>query len=253
MNTPPMAIRVARLSNLLRCKGPPHIMSVSGSSRARLRNLAATVAVVALALAMTTGCGADLLDPDEFKYDDPQSMVETDSAADAGPKDTSGQADTGSTDAGEAKDTGGGDKCLTDFDCLNIPGKTPCKVPWCDKGACKLKQHKEGTKCSNPLVTLGECEKTSCDAKGQCVVNDRPDKKHCGFGVCGKHCMKGKCVVAPADAYDDDNPCTKDFCKQGSEIVHEPFTDLSLACDDNNPCTEKEYCAAGKCLGSPAD
>ncbi len=201
-------------------------------------------------------CGQSLLDQEDFAYDNQAAMDAVDVAVDSAAKDVADTAgdvavDTG-TDAG-VKDTAVEPECLSDFDCLDIKGKTPCRLPSCNKGVCELKQLAKDTACTHPLVTLKECERTLCDDKGECAVGHRKDGDHCGFGACGKLCKAGACVTAQPDDYNDNNPCTKDFCKQGTEIVHEPISDVGYACDDGDPCTESEYCAAGSCVGAAVD
>jgi len=150
---------------------------------------------------------------------------------------------------GGGKD-GGKPECLTDYDCAEMKGKTPCKVPKCQAQACVLDTRPEGTTCKDPLNETGECQATTCDKDGACKAGPTEDGTACGFGVCGKKCASGKCVPATAEDYDDDDPCTNDFCDQGRKIVHDPITDLKQKCDDDDACTEDTVCLQGKCKGT---
>ena len=198
---------------------------------------------------VATGCGQDLMSQEDFAYETKAQLAAGPVAIDAG-ADT--LLDTGDlpTDVGNVTPDAG-PECETEFDCLDIKGKTPCRQPSCDSGVCALKQLEAGAPCTHPLATLKECEQTSCNADGQCAIGPLPDAEPCGFGSCGKLCKSGVCQIAGPEDYDDGNACTKDYCKQGSEVVHENLTDLSLDCDDGNACTESEYCAGGACVGTP--
>ncbi len=173
-----------------------------------------------------------------------------------------------------------GDECITDFDCKDAKGKTPCGLPLCTNGTCGWSYKTEGTPCSDPQLettacevaqctaegqcnlkilevgepcdtsrSFDECEEATCDKDKKCKVGPRKDEAPCGLGVCGNYCIAGKCEIAPDEAYDDDNPCTIDFCDQNTAIVHEPVPGL-VACDDGNPCTGEGTCKQGKCATS---
>lgn len=208
-------------------------------SRMAPRGFAALLMILAM-----SACGQDLLPEDDFAYaTKAQLAAGPDAGVDAAVDSSTTLPDAGPGDAGP--------ECETAFDCLHLKGKTPCKQPNCDGGKCTLKQLAVDTPCTDTLLSLKECQQTLCDTAGTCVVAALPDAEPCGFGLCGKLCKSGACEVAgPAD-YDDGNACTKDYCKQGTEVVHEALTDLSLGCDDGNACTEAEYCAAGVCVGTP--
>lgn len=139
--------------------------------------------------------------------------------------------------------------CQFDLDCSSMKGKTPCKLPSCDKGTCVLKLRLAGEVCVDPGEVVGECRESTCSAAGQCVVGNRPEATPCGVGACGKKCQGGECVPATAADYDDGNPCTYDYCDQGKQVVHAPITDASTACDDSDACTKSDACLAGKCTG----
>ncbi len=144
-------------------------------------------------------------------------------------------------------------ECVTDFDCVNIKGKTPCNLPACDKtaGKCVLKLRQAGESCTNPLDEAGECEVAACTATGECLKTARPSGTKCGLGACGKKCDGvGLCVAASASDYDDKNPCTIDYCDQGKIVKHEPISSLDATCNDNNACTDADICVNGACKGT---
>ena len=178
----------------------------------------------------------------------------------------------------KANGGGGGDECITDYDCKDAKGKTQCGLPKCDNGFCGWTPKSVGSKCTDPSLeetaceqarcaedgackliaaevgspcqsggNVGECEVAACDKDKQCKVSQKKDETVCGLGTCGNWCEAGKCVVAPDEAYDDGNPCTKDYCSQNTEVVHEPITG-AIVCDDGNPCTGDGACKDGKCV-----
>ncbi len=204
--------------------------------------------LVACALVALAGCGTVTIDTDSVGgladvFDVIDDITQTESKGGGG----GGGTDGSPSDAA-------GDECITDFDCNGqVKGTTPCLLPACDNGFCVKKQKETGAACTNPGDVLGDCEASTCDDTGNCAIADLADGAACGGVTCGKLCKAGSCVIAPDDAYDDGNPCTKDFCNQGLAIVHEGFTDLTVACDDGDACTEGGVCIEGKCAGKPLD
>ncbi len=189
-------------------------------------------------------------------------------------------ADVGSDTASDISVDSVGGECITDFDCAGIKGKTPCNVPTCQAGFCKLKNRDAGTPCKDPSMVvgtcqealcneagtcvaeakkqgtvcdpgtpLGNCEQAACDTGATCKVGPKADGSHCGLGICGTKCVEGACVAATDADYDDGNPCTKDYCDQGAKVMHDPITDLTLACDDGDACTKSDFCLEGACSG----
>ena len=148
-----------------------------------------------------------------------------------------------------------GNECETNYDCNDkVLGKTPCTLPVCDNGYCKKKLKAVGETCVDDAQgPVSECRKLACDDVGQCVQRDRDEATPCGFGACGNRCTAGQCVAASDADYEDGNPCTKDFCNQGKEVVHKPITDVTGSCDDANPCTVADVCTSGVCKGQAAD
>ncbi|MSP91257.1 MAG: hypothetical protein EXR79_05580 [Myxococcales bacterium] len=146
-------------------------------------------------------------------------------------------------------------ECETDFDCVNMKGKTPCKLPKCDKSGggavCKVVARLDGETCDNTLFDPpGECQVSQCDAVGTCKNLSKKEGALCGFGACGMKCAIGVCVPATPGDYDDGLPCTEDYCDQGKAVVHHPINKLVAgACDDGNKCTPSDYCIDGKCQG----
>ena len=172
--------------------------------------------------------------------------------------------DTGGIDVGDkpdgvpidgvAPDAPAGTECETPFDCNDkVKVKTACIQAACENGFCVKKTKPVGAKCIDPSLAVGECNASSCDAEGKCVLGNLANGVACGATLCGKKCAAGECVVATDADYDDSNPCTKDSCNQGIEIVHEPITDLTAPCDDTDKCTEGDVCVLGKCQGAAAD
>lgn len=162
--------------------------------------------------------------------------------------------DASDGDSGVAADAVVGGECLTDFDCVSqVQGTTPCLLPSCASGFCTKKQKDVDAVCQNPGEVLAACEQSVCDGAGLCAKTALKDGVNCAIGGCGQVCAAGQCVAAPEDAYDDGNPCTKDFCDQGSAVVHEKITSLDIACDDGDPCTAEGFCVEGKCAGKPLD
>ena len=176
-----------------------------------------------------------------------------------------------------------GDECITDYDCKDAKGKTPCGLPKCTDGYCGWTPKSSGSKCTDPSLeesaceqarcsdsgeckliasevgascqssgNVGECEAATCDKDKQCKVAPKADEVPCGLGTCGNWCEAGTCVVAPDTAYDDGNPCTKDYCSQNTEVVHEPIT-AAIACDDGDPCSGDGTCKEGKCFNPASD
>ena len=220
--------------------------------------------VVLLAtLSVATSCG-------EVTIEDLDSVV--------GDLDTA--TDTAIDTSNDVSVDGVGSECITDFDCSAIKGKTPCNVPTCESGFCKLKNRDAGTPCKDPSMVVGTCQEALCDAAGTCVaepkkegttcdsgtplggceqavcdsaatckVGAKADGSHCGLGICGTKCFEGSCVSASDADYDDGNPCTKDYCDQGAKVMHDPITDLTLNCDDHDACTKDDFCLDGACSG----
>lgn len=154
--------------------------------------------------------------------------------------------DTVTADTGSAEVAG---SCGNDVDCLQMKGKTPCKVPTCVANVCTLVLRKVSEKCDNPLDPASECEESACTAEGQCEKHAKKDATVCGNFKCGNLCKAGQCVVATPADYDDGQPCTNDFCDQGDEVKHVPITDLGKACEDGNKCTTGDACVEGVCKG----
>ena len=208
---------------------------------------------------------------------------------DVSPKDTGGT-DTGvtpdSADTAQGDGAGGdvaGDECLTKYDCKNQKGETPCTVPACDNGYCKLEARPVGSECIDTTTVISVCEEFKCNAKTECEAVSRPDGAGCtdanialdecqigactagkcgasnkedgnvcGIGAC-KECKQGKCAATTAADVDDGNPCTTDFCDPNNGEVHEKLTDLTAPCDDGKTCTGDGHCVNGSCDAKPLD
>jgi hypothetical protein len=209
-------------------------MSSKPSFLLRCLSLSAAAAVL-----VAGGCG-------EVKVvtQDPYGTTDTASGGDTG-SDSTGGADTVGVDTAAAE-------CVTDFDCANMKGKTPCNLPACDKaaGKCILKLRQAGEVCVNPLDEAGECETAACTPVGVCQKTPKKSGTSCGLGACGKKCDGvGLCVAATSADYDDKNPCTVDYCDQGKVVKHEPTTG-EVSCSDGDECTDNDNCKGGACVGT---
>jgi hypothetical protein len=211
---------------------------------------------------------------------DPQIQGKTDTA-DSGQVAT----DTGGSSSGG----GSGIGCLSNNDCSSVKGQTPCRKAKCVgaklpdvEGKCTLSSHPAGTACidtslppnecleqlcdkdgeckaqprpktaacDDQNVTATECQQKRCDGKGECALQNLEDDTGCkGAFACGTVCKAGKCTVQGAADYDDKNPCTNDYCKDGTAIMHDKIDDLTTSCDDGDNCTGDEHCATGVCKG----
>lgn len=228
--------------------------------------------LLAAAILFAAGCGTPKVQPETDVAE-----LDTNSGTDAGQGDVAVQTDAVGADVV-------GDECITDYDCKDAKGKTPCSLPRCnngycgwdfkavgsacddeanlgkdsacekarcdDKGVCAKKAEPEGAACV-PDGGLSDCERAGCNLAMECTVTIKPDETKCGDGECGEWCQKGTCTNVPDIEYEDGNPCTKDYCEQNSKVMHDPITSVA-ACDDGNPCTGDGSCKAGKCesLGS---
>jgi len=182
--------------------------------------------------------GSDVADTAEDTAADVAEDAGTDAGTDAG-KDTGSDADEPDNFEPE---------CITNDDCKGrIKGVTSCNVPFCEAGICTLKQLDKGTACTPSIGTATECEVAECSSTGTCDINDRPDGDACGPYKCGKQCTAGKCVPVGPEVYDDGNPCTNDYCKDGNAVVHEKISKATAKCEDGDPCTKTGFCFDGAC------
>lgn len=126
-----------------------------------------------------------------------------------------------------------------------------CKQQQCDAaGECKAEPRPNTAACDDPNLTATECQLKLCDGAGSCDLVNVEEGTGCkGAFACGTVCKAGKCIVQTAADYDDSNPCTNDYCKDGASIAHDPIDDLSATCDDGKACTGDEHCAKGECVG----
>ena len=231
---------------------------------------------LAVAVVLTAGCA------DSASV----ASVEESGTDSAGTLDSSGTIDGGGggddvTDGGGGADSGKVE-CETKYDCKDMKGQTPCRVPACDAGKCTLADHPDDTPCSDTTVPTTECQQTLCNDKGECIAKPRPKTAACddqnltasecslkrcdgagkcalidvpdgqgcnGSIACGNVCDQGKCSAQNSADYDDSNPCTQDYCAQGQEVKHDPIDDLTVQCEDGDKCTSGERCKKGKCEG----
>jgi hypothetical protein len=150
---------------------------------------------------------------------------------------TGGAGGTGSTGG-----SGGGGPALPCTVPTDCPGKeTQCAQRTCDAGFCGQKFAAHGTHIDAQGV--GDCHVIVCDGKGNLDV-----------------------LVDDSDVPDDDNPCTKDICANGTPSnPPEPASGAcgsGLSCDGNGHCTgcqgpescpgldtecEQRSCTSGTC------
>ncbi len=225
------------------------------------------VAIVAL-----VGCGETIVEQPDIA-----------TGVDTGGKGDTAEGDTVSVDTAQGDGSAPGDECITDYDCKDAKGKTPCGLPKCDNGYCGWTAKAAGSSCDDPTLSetacevakcdeqgtcaltalpvgtpcdagksIGECEIAACDLAKACSVTAKADETKCGVGACGNWCQKGSCTVAPDSAYEDGNPCTKDYCAQNTTVIHDPIT-AAIECDDDNPCTGDGTCKEGKCASTETD
>ena len=137
--------------------------------------------------------------------------------------------------------------------CVSIP-RTPGEP--CDDGnACTA-----GDACTEQGVCMAALK--DCDDNENCTV-DFCDKN---TGICthennsgaacedgnlctlGDACADGQCLSGSKKLCDDSLICTSDSCdsKTGGCV----FAPNTAPCTDGNPCTQKDQCAAGKCVGA---
>ncbi len=234
---------------------------VDVSARPVSQGFAATLMICA---ALASGCVGDL--PSDEQIDEKvDSLVQGDigvldatsakdaAVSDAGPgeSDAPPSGDLGSLDGLDedvADDIEEGDECITDTDCVGVSkGTSACRVPRCEQGFCSTKQLAKDTPCAPLVGAPTECEQALCTSTGECTIQDKPKGTACGPYKCGKQCAAGKCDAVGPEAYDDGNPCTSDYCKDGNAVVHDPITDVTGKCDDGDVCTESGFCFDGKC------
>ncbi len=114
-----------------------------------------------------------------------------------------------------------------------------------------------GTKCDPFDLTACDdgnpCTRDQCDSALGCL--HVPDNAlPCDDGTpctVGDTCQEGVCTGGAAPDCDDTNPCTDDFCEEGTgECMHEPIEDV--ACDFAGPCAQPVgMCVEGECVGVP--
>jgi hypothetical protein len=94
------------------------------------------------------------------------------------------------------------------------------------------------------------CTEDKCDPGLGCYFP--PNTKPCDDGtVCttGDTCSQGVCKGTGTLNCGDNDPCTDDLC----DAVKGCFNPFNTApCEDGSKCTEKDTCAAGKCIPGPA-
>ena len=262
---------------LLHCGMPDRAQGHVAPAGARPQSARMISLLVGLSLLLAFGCGTP---PVEQALADIQ--VDT-----SGGVDTAVAGDTELLDTTVSADATG-TECITDYDCKDAKGKTPCGLARCNNGWCGWTFKAKGSACQDEEVigkdtecAKGQCaddgacrmtplpKGSSCDAGDDltecqlavcapvtagglamaCTVTSMLEETKCGGGECGNWCEKGKCTTVPDAQYEDGNPCTKDFCEQNTTIVHEAITSAEV-CDDGKPCTGEGTCVEGQCVAS---
>ena len=115
--------------------------------------------------------------------------------------------------------------------------------PFIDSLVIQVGGCKDAAGCNDNNV----CTNDVCDAAtGKCthIGNSVP----CDDGTActtGEACAGGLCKPGIAKKCDDLNPCTNDACDLATGCT---ATANTAVCDDGNACTDKDACAAGKCV-----
>ncbi|MBM4344747.1 MAG: hypothetical protein FJ100_15380 [Deltaproteobacteria bacterium] len=170
------------------------------------------------------------------------------------------------------KDACAGGKCVAGA-ALNCNDKNACTTDSCDptKG-CDNANNTLGCDADGSLCTdkdtcaAGKCVAGAalvCKDKNACTTDSCNFKVGCVFAnnalacdadgsVCTDKdaCAGGKCVPGAALSCDDKNVCTTDSCDatKGCDNVNN-----TVGCDaDGSLCTDKDTCAAGKCVAGAA-
>ncbi len=129
--------------------------------------------------------------------------------------------------------------CVNTFD----PDLPNCGGPGCqahsdcdDRNACTVDVCDQSAGC----VYIPSANRTPCDDRDACTTNDI--------------CLAGNCVGGAARTCDDNDPCTRDACRDGA-CLHLPDTSLpgcgacsDASCDDGDPCTVDACDANGACV-----
>ena len=147
----------------------------------------------------------------------------------------------------------------------------PCTADACDgvTGVCKYSNLTgacdDGIACTvSDTCAGGACAGTAkkCSDGNPCTIDQCDNLKGCTYtAVVGASCDdgnlcttgdkcdgNGSCQAGAVVSCDDLNPCTADVCDLTSGLCKN--TSISSACDDGNACTNKDFCAAGACLGT---
>jgi hypothetical protein len=130
-----------------------------------------------------------------------------------------------------------GQACGDDVDCLNnhCEGGTCCAHACNQPGDCHDidgARCDDGSTCSYPLLA----DDTSCDDAQACSAEST--------------CRDGVCTPLTSLDCDDKNPCTDDTCGEPAGCL---TTNNTRSCDDDDACTERDFCIAGSCTGTPKD
>ncbi|MEZ4267300.1 MAG: hypothetical protein R3F39_13050 [Myxococcota bacterium] len=161
--------------------------------------------------------------------------------------------------------------------CANLD--SACTIGVCQgaSGACVSMPRNEGASCSDSnLCTTAEtcqagvcvgkavdcssmngaCTAGKCDpASGACVEIAANGGAACDTGdICavGGKCSAGVCLGSAKDCSAKSGPCSVGSCDAVLGCVAVPLAN-GKKCSDGNACTVADVCAAGECVGAPAD
>jgi hypothetical protein len=157
-------------------------------------------------------------------------------------QDTANRAD----DAISLSDTTAQDKCASHDECAHVSSNTGCAAGRCNNGKCTSVHAPKGKICQVPGQLVGSCQDSQCNGFGACKVVALADGSGCADEKCGDKCSNGQCQKKPPA--DDGNPCTVEFCKNGTDGVQK-LTDPNTKCADGDPCTHEDSCVQGQCKG----
>ena len=129
--------------------------------------------------------------------------------------------------------------------------KKGCTVDACDvKTGCTHTNSEaacsDGDACTaDDVCAGGACKsggKANCDDGNACTIDLCKPAAGCVHLPTQSPCCTGQTSIC-----DDGNPCTTDLCDPKTSGCSKAFN--TAVCSDDDACTDKDTCAAGKCVG----